>query len=432
MANSDSKTSLTYLSAPEAVSLIRSNQTVFVHGGAATPNALLSALVERAGQLENVELVHLHTIGPATYADPRLKASFRVTNLFVGENVRARMDFDQVDYLPCFLSEIPQLFRSGRKRIDVALISLSPPDSHGYCSLGTSVDVARAAVDAAGVVIAQVSRQMPRTHGGGLIHVSKVDRFIEVDDSLPLSKVCEIGPEEERIGCLVAGLIEDGSTLQAGIGAIPDAALAALKSHRHLGIHTEMWSDHALDLVECGAVDNSLKTVHPGVTVAAFCVGSRRVYDALHDNPAFVMLPADEVNHVTTIARNPKVVAINSAVEIDLSGQICADSVGPRVISGVGGQMDFMRGASLSPGGKPIIAIRSRTPKGRSKFVPTLTPGAGVVTTRAHVHFVVSEFGVVDLYGKTLRERAKALISIAHPEDRESLDRAWTSVLVRN
>ncbi|MEK7358503.1 MAG: acetyl-CoA hydrolase/transferase C-terminal domain-containing protein [Bdellovibrionota bacterium] len=413
------------MSPEEAIDLIGSGQTVFVHGAAATPSRLLEALVARADELSNVEIVHLHTMGPARYANPEFAKAFRVTNLFVGGNMRSKIDFDRVDYLPCFLSEIPNLFLSRRKKIDVALISLSTPDAHGYCSLGTSVDVARSAVDNADLVIAQVNTRMPRTHGAGFIHLSKVAAWTEVDDALPETVPCELEAEELKIGRLVADLIEDGSTLQAGIGAIPDAVLAALKGHRHLGIHTEMWSDHMLDLIENGSVDNSRKRNHLGVSVASFCYGSRRVYEAVHDNPNFIFLPADRVNSTDVIARNPKVVAINSAVEIDLTGQICADSIGTKVISGVGGQMDFLRGAALSHGGKPIVALKSRTASGKSKIVAQLSPGAGVVTTRAHVHYVVTEYGVANLYGLSIGERVRRLIEISHPSDRESLERTW-------
>lgn len=408
---------------------VQSDQTVFIHGGAATPNRLIDGLLAISSSVRNVELIHLHTIGPARYADPEFSQSFRVTSLFIGENLRSRIDHDRIDYLPCFLSEIPQLFCSKRKAIDVALIHVSPPDTHGYCSLGVSVDVARAAVDAAKYVIAQINAQMPRVHGEGVIHISKINASISINEPLP--EVCPTNlatdrrTSEQTIGELIAGLVEDGSTLQMGIGAIPDAALAALKNHRHLGIHTEMFSDRALDLIECGAVDNSQKKVYPGLTVSSFCIGSQRLYRMIHDNPSFSFLPANEVNNVTVISRNPKVVAINSAIEVDLTGQVCADSIGPRIISGVGGQMDFIRGASLSPGGRPIIALCSRTAKGQSKISPTLRPGAGVVTTRAHVHYIVTEYGIADLYGKTIKQRAESLIAIAHPDDRERLSKAW-------
>jgi acyl-CoA hydrolase len=398
---------------------------VFIHGGAATPNALINALVGEASRLHDVELIHLHTEGDARYADPQYSQSFRVANLFVGHNLRGRLDGDRVDYLPCFLSEIPQLFRSGRRALDVALVHVSPPDKRGYCSLGVSVDVARAAVDSAKLVIAQVNRHMPRVHGDGFVHLDELDWLVEHDAPLPEVPPKPPTDEERTIGQHAAELIEDGATLQMGIGAVPDAVLAALKGHRHLGVHTEMWSDGLLALLECGAVDNSLKKIHPGRTVSGFIVGTRRVYDYVDDNPSVAQYDIGYVNRVSVINRNPKVTAINSAVEIDLTGQVCADSIGHRVISGVGGQMDFIRGAMTSEGGKPIIALTSRTPKGIPRIVPTLRPGAGVVTTRAHVRFIVTENGSVDLYGKTLNERAQLLISIAHPDDQESLERAW-------
>ncbi len=411
--------------ADEAVNHINSNQRVFVHGGVATPTALVQALVREARRLHNVELIHLHTSGDAAYAKPEYARSFRVANLFVGQNMRHQLDGNRVDYLPCFLSEIPQLFRSGRRALDAALVQVSPPDKRGYCSLGVSVDVARAAVDSAKVVIAQVNRHMPRVHGDGFVHIDQLDWLVEHDEPLPEVPVTVPSDEERAIGHHAAALVEDGATLQMGIGAVPDAVLASLKGHRHLGVHTEMWSDGLLPLLECGAVDNSQKVVHPGRTVSGFVVGTRRVYDYIDDNPTITQYDIGYVNRVSVINRNPKVTAINSAVEIDLTGQVCADSIGHRVISGVGGQMDFIRGAMTSEGGKPIIALTSRTRKGAPRIVPTLRPGAGVVTTRAHVQFIITENGAVDLYGKTLNERAQLLISIAHPDDQEGLERAW-------
>lgn len=418
-------------SASELLQFVRSGHRVFVQGGAATPNTLLSALPQQAPRLQNVELIHLHTMGPATYAEPSFRSSFRVANLFVGANMRPFMGQEGVDYLPCFLSEIPALFRSRKRALDVALIQVSPPDAHGYCSLGTSVDVAKAAVETAPLVLAQINSQMPRVHGDGLIHRDQIDYGLEVSEPLPERPRTQLTDLELQIGQNVASLIEDGATLQVGIGNIPDATLAALKSHRHLGVHTEMWSDGVLDLIQCGAIDNSRKSIHPGKTVAGFAIGTRALYDFMHDNPSVVHLDIGYVNNPATIARNKKVAAINSAVEIDLTGQVCADSVGSRIISGVGGQMDFIRGASLSEGGLPIVAMTSRTSKGASRFVPVLKSGAGVVTTRAHLHFVATEYGVCDLYGKTLGERARALIHLAHPDDREDLERAWFDVTRR-
>lgn len=410
-------------SAFEVLENIKSGQRVFVQGGAATPRTLTDNLVKHAERLQNVELIHIHTMDQALYADQKYKNSFKVVNLFVGPNMRSKMNPGQVDYLPCFLSEIPHLFRSGIRPLDVALVHVSPPDKHGYCSLGTSVDVTRAAVDSAKIVIAQINKNMPRVHGDGFIHINKIQHWIEVDEPLFESARPILSNEEIAIGHHVASLIEDGSTLQVGIGNIPDAVLANLKNHRHLGLHTEMWSDGALALLKNGAIDNSKKGIHLGKTVSGFVIGSRELYDFIDDNPSVIQLDISYVNDPNTIACNPKVIAINSAVEVDLTGQVCADSIGHKIISGVGGQMDFMRGAALSPGGKPIIAISSRTRHGSSRIVSALKEGAGVVTTRSHVHFVVTEFGAADLYGKTLYERAQALIAIAHPEDRESLEK---------
>ncbi|MCA9679894.1 MAG: acetyl-CoA hydrolase/transferase family protein [Myxococcales bacterium] len=412
-------------SAHDAVLAVQSGQRVFVHGGVATPHGLLDALVAQADRLRDVELIHLHTTGPATYADPKYADSFRVANLFVGGNLRGRLDHDRVDYLPAFLSEIPALFRSGRRRLDVALIQVSPPDRHGFVSLGTSVDVAHAAVEVAPVVIAQVNPRMPRIHGDGILRLDQIHHWYEETAELPEHPPEPLGEVERAIGRNVAGLVEDGATLQMGIGAIPNAVLAELGRHRHLGVHTEMFSDGLLPLLESGVVDNQHKTIHPGRTISGFVMGTRALYDYVDDNPTVMQLDIAYVNRVDVIARNPKVTAINSAVEVDLTGQVCADSIGERIISGVGGQMDFIRGAALSKGGKPIIALPSRTSRGQARIVSRLRHGAGVVTTRAHVHYVVTEHGVADLYGKTLAERARALIAIADPDDREDLARAW-------
>ncbi|HEX9081506.1 MAG TPA: acetyl-CoA hydrolase/transferase C-terminal domain-containing protein [Holophagaceae bacterium] len=414
-----------HASPSDAVACIQSAQRVFIHGGVATPTLLVEALVAQADRLRDVELIHIHVSGKVDYAKPEFARSFRVANLFVGPSMRPYVGSPRVDYLPCFLSEIPNLFRSGRRPLDVALLQLSPPDAHGFCTLGTSVDVARAAADSASILVAQINPQMPRVHGDGFIHLSRVHHWIEADMPIPEAPQPAIGPEEAAIGRYAAQIIEDGATLQMGIGGVPDAVLAALANHRHLGIHTEMMSDGVLGLVRSGVVDNTQKKIHPGKIVVGFVTGTRNLYDFIDDNPLVAMLDIAYINNPTIIARNPKVTAINSAVEIDLTGQVCADSVGHRIISGVGGQMDFIRGASLSPGGKPIIALTSRTKKGESRIVPTLKPGSGVVTTRQHVHWVITEYGLADLYGKTLHERARALIDIAHPDDREALARAW-------
>lgn len=410
----------------DALSQVKNGDKVFIHGASATPHFLIKSLVNRLdSDLSNIEIMHLHTHGDAHYANPKYKDKVKVTNLFVGQNVRKYLDYDHVDYLPCFLSEIPNILASGRRKVNVALIQVSPPDKHGYVTLGTSVDVSMAAVQAADVVIAQINQQMPRVHGDGFLHVSKIDHAIEVDTPLDELYTQPLTDEDLQIGRHCASLIEDGSCLQMGIGAIPNAVLSQLKGHKHLGIHSEMWMDGVLDLIECGALDNSNKKVHRGKTVSTFVMGTKRMYDFIDDNPSVIQVASDYINNPSIIKRNPKVVAINSAVEIDLTGQVCADSIGNRIISGVGGQIDFMRGASLSSRGKPIIAMNSRTLKGKTKIVPFLKNGAGVVTTRSHMHFVVTEYGVADLYGKTLSERAKELINIAHPGDREDLMRCW-------
>lgn len=409
----------------QALSCINSNQTVFIHGGAATPQFLIQGLMKEAPRLKNVELIHLHTEGDASYGDPRYKDSFRVTNLFVGKNIRPFLNYDQVDYLPIFLSEMPGLLRSGVKKIDVALVQVSPPDKHGYVSLGVSVDMAKAAVETAEHVVALINPQMPRIHGDGFIHTDDIDFCIEHDTPLYSPNKAPLSEIEIAIGKHVAGLIDDGATLQFGIGAIPDAVCDALHDHRHLGLHSEMWSDGAFSLVQKGVIDNSLKRFHRGKTTSTFMIGSKEMYEYSNDNMAVLNLEASYINSPITIMRNPKVTAINSAIEIDLTGQVCADSVGCRIISGVGGQMDFLRAASLSEGGKPILTFTSTTKKGHSRIQSVLHRGAGVVTTRAHVHYVVTEYGVVNLYGKSLGERAKALISIAHPDHREMLEREW-------
>jgi 4-hydroxybutyrate CoA-transferase len=409
------------VSAREAVSVITSGNRVFVHSVAAAPRVLLEAMTARAPDLRVVEVISLHTEGDAPYAAPEMASSFRVNSLFVGNNVRQAVNEGRADYLPMFLSEVPRLFRAGILPLDVALIQVSPPDHHGFCSLGVSVDVTRAAVQMARTVVAQVNPRMPRTHGDGLIHEESIDFAVEVDEP-----ILEIAPQaatatERAIGEHCAELVEDGATLQIGVGAIPDSTLAALSGHHRLGIHTEMLSDGVADLVEKGVVTGEMKRIHPGKIVAGFALGTRRLYDFLDDNPQVAMLDLAYVNDVEVIRRNPKVTAINGAMEVDLTGQVCADSIGEQLYSGVGGQMDFIRAASLSEGGKPIIALPSTTPQGESRVVSHLKQGAGVVTTRAHVHFVVTEHGIADLYGKNLRQRAAALMAIADPRHRDAL-----------
>lgn len=412
------------VSAEEAVSVVQSGHRVYIHGMAATPVSLIEALAAQAPRLKDVEIVHLHTEGPAPYAEPGMEEHFFVNNLFIGANLRPAVDAGRADYIPVFLSEIPALFRRGILPLDVAMVSVTPPDAHGYCSMGVSVDCSLAALQSASVVIAEINPHMPRTHGDGNIHISRFNKIVEVDRPLgehPPETPTEI---EFEIGRRVAALIEDGSTLQMGIGTIPNAVLASLTGHRHLGIHTEMFSDGVVDLVERGVIDNSRKLLQHGKTVSGFVSGSKRLYDFVDDNPSVLLRDIAYVNDTTVIRRQPKMTAINSAIEIDLTGQVCADSIGTRQFSGVGGQMDFVRGATLSEGGKPIFALPARTNRGQTRIVPTLKVGAGVVTTRAHVRYVVTEFGVADLYGKNLRQRATELIQCAHPEDREMLERA--------
>ena len=404
-----------------AVRHVHSGHRVFVHGGCAYPHVLIDALVQRAPQLRDVELVHLHTEGQAPYLAAGMAQAFHLNALFVGANARAAVHAGQADYVPVFLSEVPQLFRRGVLPLDVALVQVSAPDKHGYCSLGVSVDVAVAAVQMAKTVIAHINPRMPRTHGDGLIHVSKLAAACELAVELPEMQPAVLGDVERAIGKHVAALVEDGATLQMGIGAIPDAVLASLTSHRRLGVHTEMFSDGLVDLVRAGAVTGEHKKVHPGKIVAGFCMGTRKLYDFVDDNPDVAMLDIAYVNDTAVIRKNPRVTAINSAIEVDLTGQVCADTIGARQYSGVGGQVDFIRGACLSDGGQAVIALPSVTSKGISRIAAMLQPGAGVTTTRAHVHWVVTEFGAVNLYGKNLRQRAQLLIDIAHPDHRAAL-----------
>ena len=405
----------------DAVSLIASGTRVFAHGAAATPFALLEALARR-DDVVDVRLYHMHTEGPAPWTEPDRAARVRSVALFCGPSLRAPVDDGRADFVPVFLSDIPSLFTNGIIPLDVAMVQLCPPDAHGYCSLGTSVDCARAAVDSARFVIAEINEQMPRTLGNTAIPFERLDAFCVTDRPLPEHRPGKESAVEGRIGELVAALVEHRATLQLGIGAIPDAVLARLHDKKDLGIHTEMFSDRVVDLVESGAVSNRFKQIHPGRIVTSFVNGSRRLYDFVHDNPLVEFHPCDRTNDTAIIARNPRVTAINSAIEVDLTGQVCADSMGHHIYSGIGGQMDFIRGAARSRGGKPIIALPSTARAGTvSRITAELTPGAGVVTTRGHVHWVVTEYGAVNLHGMSLRERAEALISIAHPDFRAEL-----------
>lgn len=418
--------SLPYTNPSQALSLVQSGHKLFIHSIACAPQVLLAALTARAPELREVEIYQLHTEGEAPYAAPGMEISFRVKNFFVGHNLRQAVQEGRADYIPCFLSEVPDFFRKGIIPLDVVLLQVSPPDRNGYVSMGTSVDASLAAALTAKVVIAEVNPQMPRTAGDGVLHISRFDALVEVDYPLPEALPKPLSEVHRSIGRHVAALVEDGATLQMGIGAIPNAVLEELKGHRSLGVHTEMFSDGLIDLMECGAVTNEHKAIHPHHTVTGFAYGSQRLYDFVDNNPAIRFLDITYVNNTNVIRKNPKVTAINSAIEIDLTGQGCADSIGTKIYSGVGGQMDFMRGAAKSEGGKAIIAMPSTTSSGASKIVSRLTHGAGVVSTRAHMHYVATEYGVASLYGKSIRERISALIAIANPVHRATLEReAW-------
>ena len=415
---------INYQSAEAAVTAVKSGNRVFVHGSAATPTHLLKALFKRRTELKNVELVSISTLGDAVFDPTELGDSFFINSFFVSENVREIVNGDNGDYIPIFLSEINQLFEKNIMPLDIALVHVSPPDKHGFCSLGTSVDIARSAVKHAKYVIAQVNKQMPRTHGDGIIHITEINALVAIDEALPeVSYQHKINQISLTIGGYCAELIDDRSALQMGIGAIPDAVLSCLFNHKDLGVHTEMFSDGVIPLVEKGVITNKYKKKHTGKLVTGFAIGTKKLYDFIDDNPQVIFLDIAYVNDTKVIRANPKAVAINSAIEIDITGQVCSDSIGIYQYSGVGGQMDFMRGAALSEGGKPIIALNSITKEGYSKIVPFLKQGAGVVTTRAHVHYVVTEYGVAYLFGKNLRQRAIALKDIAHPMHREELEK---------
>jgi acyl-CoA hydrolase len=411
------------VTAEEAVKVIKSGDRIQIHSVAAAPHHLINAMVARAPELRNVEIVHLHTEGEAPYVEPQYKDSFRLHSFFVGANVRKATQEGRADYIPVFLSEVPKLIRQRIVPINVSLISVSPPDKHGYVSLGGSVDATLAAVETADVVIAQINRFMPRSLGDGCIHSSRISYFVEKDEPLHQVPPPPLSEEDIKIGKHIAALVEDGATLQMGIGGIPNAVLAQLTNHKNLGVHTEMFSDGLIPLVEKGIVNNANKKLNKDHIVASFVMGTDKTYNFIDDNPRVLMMDVAYVNDVATIRQNPKVTAINSAIEVDLTGQVCADSIGTKHYSGVGGQIDFIRGAGYSEGGKPIIALPSVTGKGLSKIVPTLKVGAGVVSTRANVHYVVTEFGVAYLYGKSMKERARELIKIAHPDHREALEK---------
>lgn len=410
----------------EMVPLLKDSLGVFVQGASATPVRALECLAKHGDELGELNFYHLHIHGDAPHVHV---PNFKIINFFVGKNMRPYIDYNRIDYLPCFLSEIPKLLEAGDLKFDVAIIQVSPPDEHGYFSLGVSVDVVLSAIKHAKMVIAQVNRYMPRTFGDGIIHQDQIDYCIEHHEELEEVHSHKLTEIELEIGKNVASLIPNGATLQMGIGAIPDAVLNFLGEHKNLGVHTEMFSNSLIPLIERGVVNNKEKKIHPNKTVSGFAMGDKKLFDYIDNNPAFNFLNIAYVNHPNVIKRNPQVMAINSAVEVDLTGQVCADSIGSRIISGVGGQMDFIRGAFLSPGGKAMIAMPSVTNKGLSRISTTLNLGAGVVTTRQHVEYIITEYGIANLRGKTMNERAQSLINIAHPDHRAQLTDSWNKIL---
>jgi acetyl-CoA hydrolase len=414
--------------AEKAVEAIRPGMRIYLTGNCSVPKQLLGALIRTSPRFTPpIEIAQILTVANSDYLQPGMERNIRVNSMFISANVRSAVNEGRADFTPCFLSEVPKLFRLGVLPLDAILLQLSPPDEHGYCSFGIEVGVTKTAAEAAPILIAEINEHMPRTHGDSFIHVSKLTHIVEVAYPLPEYHMGEVSEVEENIGRHCAGLIEDGSTLQLGIGGIPDSVLRFLDDKRDLGIHTELFSDGVIELVEKGIINGERKTLHPGKMIAGFLMGTNKLYEFVHDNPFVELHPTEYINDPFVIAQNDRMVAINSAIEVDLTGQVCADSIGPRLYSGVGGQADFMYGAGRSKGGKPIIALPSALVlKGQafSKIVPMLKPGAGVVTTRNHVHYVVTEHGVADLYGKSVRQRARALIDVADPQFREALEKA--------
>jgi len=410
-------------SSEEAVSVVKSNDRVYISGNAATPFRLMEALAARKDELQNVEIAHVLLFGDDPLSKPGMEGHFRHNSLFVGPADRAAVNEGRADYIPIFLYEIPSLFNSGELPIDVAFMHLSPPDEHGFMSYGVECLASKAAAETAKTVVAQVNEKMPRTLGDSFIHVSRVSKVVEISQELPQLEPIPFTEVEKKIGAYIASLVENGSTLQLGIGGIPNAALKAMFNKRDLGIHTEMVSDSIIEAIDAGVITGAKKTLHPGKVIATFYLGSGNLYDAIDNNPVFETHPTDYTNHPFIVGQNEKMIAINSAIEVDLTGQVCSDSIGTRIYSGFGGQVDFIRGAAQSKGGKPIIALPTSAKGGEiSKIVPTLHVGAGVVTTRADVHYVVTEYGIAYLHGKNLRQRAEALINIAHPDFRQMLE----------
>lgn len=417
------------MTAEEAVKVVKSGDRVYLQAAAAVPTVLANALVERAPELRNVEICHLHVEGEARYANPELAQSFHVNSFFLGANVRHTLKAGNGSYTPVFLSELPYLFRKKVLPLDVVFIHVSPPDIHGYCSLGVSVEATLSAIESSKKVVAQVNPQMPRTFGDGILHISEIDYLVEINSPIYSHETEKISPLEDKIGDYIASLIEDESTLQMGIGSIPNAALTKLSNHKNLGLHTEMFSDGVIDLIESNVINGNYKGTCRGRALATFLIGSQRLYDFVNDNPFIEMRESSYVNDTARIRKNPKMVAINSAIEVDITGQVCADSIGARMYSGVGGQMDFIRGASLSEGGKAIIALPSITKNGDSRIVPFLKQGAGVVSTRSHVQYIVTENGIANLYGKSLKQRSAELVKIAHPDHQEWIEREYYGLI---
>lgn len=410
------------VTAAEAVKAVKSGDRIFLTGNCSVPKTILAALVDRAHELENVEINQALTIGSADYVSPEMEGHLRVNTMFISHNTREAVQAGRADFTPVLLSEFPLLFKDKHLPVNVAFVHLSPPDPHGYCSFGVEVGLSKSPAESAEIIIAEVNDQMPRTLGDTFIHVSDIDYIVPVDYALPELPMGDGAPSEtvEKIAGYIAELIPDEATMQMGIGAVPDAVLKYLYDKKDLAIHTELFSDGVIDLVEAGVITNAKKTIHPGKIIAGFILGTKRLYEWVHNNPLIEFLRTEYVNDPFVISQNHRMVAINSAIEVDLTGQICADSIGTKLYSGVGGQLDFIYGASRSKGGVPIIALPSKA-KAFSRIVPTLKPGAGVVTTRNHIQYVVTEYGVAPLYGKTIRERAQALINIAHPEHRDEL-----------
>ena len=410
------------ISAEDAAKMVKSGQRIFLTGNCSTPQAFLKALVNRYKDVREVQLVQLLGMGPGDYVTEEMAEHIRVNSLFIAPNIRKAVNEGLADFTPVFLSEIPKLFRTGRLVLDMAVIQVSPPDVHGFCSYGVEIGVSKSAAETAGIVIAEVNPNMPRTLGDSFIHVDQINHFIEVDYALPELSTPPPSEEQDQIAQYIAELIPNGATMQLGIGGIPDAVLRRLTDHQNLGVHTELFSDGVMDMIERGVITNKMKTIHPGKVVAGFVLGTRKLYDYIHDNPIFELHPTEYVNDPFIVSKNFRMVSVNSALEVDITGQVCADSIGPKFYSGVGGQLDFVRGAARSEEGMTFIALPSTARGGQfSRIVPQLKPGAGVVTTRNDVHFIATEFGVVDLWGRSIAERVHAITSIAHPDFREDL-----------